>query len=316
MADEPMLEEMLTDKSQKVREVASKLLFHLSGSRLMKRLWEAARSWVVLKKSGSLLSKKTKLELHISKPLPAVMIQDGIEPNRDKFLKEFTSRSPVQRWAVNGCTEAEIWLYQIMSVVPPGRWPEQLNIEPSIFVGLLLNNDFSKFLPALFGATVVHKDEAFARLLLEEFTDITKLFKPAKADAEVVGLKYELINILPEKESYLSELLNLLDNDNYLFYSYLQIFDYEWPLPVALKALKKISEKCNSNQYYYYYYDARQVQKLSPYLPAGVLHEWSKLEPPGEIGKARWQQATALLYNSLELKKRVVEVFAAESSKM
>jgi hypothetical protein len=243
------------------------------------------------------------------------MIQDGIEPSRDKFLKEFTSRNPVQKWAVNGCTEPEIWMYQIMAMVPPSKWPEYLKIESSIFMGLLLNNDFSKFLPALFGATVLHKDEAFARLLLKEFTDITKLFKPAKADAEVVGLKYELINTLPDKYTYLSDLLGLLDNDNYQFYSYLQVFDYEWPLPVALKALKKIAEKCNSNQYYYYYYDARQVQKLSPYLPLEVLHEWSKLEPSGEIGKARWQQATALLFNSLELKNRLTEVFEESNEK-
>lgn len=310
MADEPMLEEMLSDKSQKVRQTASTLLYHLPASRLINRLWEGVRSWVVLKKSGSLLSKKTRLELHIPKPLPESMIHDGIEPSRDKFLKEFTSRNPIQKWAVNGCTETEIWLYQVMSVIPPSWWPEQLKLELSAFAGLLLNNDYSKFLPALFAATVLHRDEVFAKVLLKEFPDITKLFKPAKADAEVVGLKYELITILPDKQAYLGDLLDLLDKDNYLFYSYLQVFNYEWPLSVALKAVKKIAEKCNSNQYYYYYYDARQVQKLSPYLPVQVLQVWPDLEPSGDIGKARWQQATALLLNSLELKKRVNEVFA------
>jgi hypothetical protein len=311
--DEPMLEDMLGDKSQKVREAASSLLFNLPSSRLMSRLWEGVKSWIVLKKSGSLLSKKTKLELHIPKPLPAAFTHDGLEPNRDKFLKEFTSRNPVQKWAANGCTEPEIWLYQIMSVMPPSRWPEHLGIEPAIFLGLLLNNDFSKFLPALFGATVLHKEEAFARVLLKEFTDIAKLFKPAKADAEVIRLKYDLINILLDKHTYLTDLLDLLDNDNYLFYSYLEVFNYEWPLLTALKALKKIAEKCSSNQYYYYYYDARQVQKLSPYLPVEVMHEWPRLEPPDEIGKARWHQATALLFNSLELKRRVNEVFTLEN---
>ncbi len=313
MDDEPMLEEMLGDKSQKVREAAGKLLFHLSGSRLINRLWEGAKDWVTLKKSGSLLSKKTKLELHIPKPLPASIVHDGIEPNRDKFLKEFTSKNPVQKWAVNGSTEPEIWLYQIMSVVSPSRWPAQLDIESSVFVGLLLNNDFSKFLPALFHATVLHKDELFAKLFLKEFTDIAKLFKPAKVDAEVLALKYELIHILPDKPAYLNELLELLDNDNYLFYSYLQIFDYVWPLTVALKALKKIAHKCSSNQYYYYYYDARQVQKLSPYLPLEVMHEWPTLEPSDEMGKSRWHQATTLLFNSLELRKRVSEVFKASN---
>ena len=263
-----------------------------------------------MKKSGSLLNKKTRLELHISKPLPETIIHDGIEPNRDKFLKEFTSKNPIQKWAVNGCTEQEIWLYQVMSVVPPSWWPKQLNISSSAFISLLLNNYYSKFLPAIFGSTILHRDEVFAKLLVKEFTDISKLFKPAKADSEVVGLKYELINILPDKASYLDELLNLLDSDNYLFYSYLQVFDYEWPLSVSVKALKKIAEKCNSNQYYYYYYDARQVQKLSPYMPVQVLQEWTKLEPAGENGKSRWLQATALLLNSLELKKRVNEVFA------
>jgi hypothetical protein len=315
MDDEPMLEEMLSDKSQKVREVASKLLFHLPGSRLVNRLWEGAKAWIVLKKTGSLLSKKTKLELHIPKPLPDDITHDGIEPNRDKFLKEFTSRNPVQKWAVQGCTEPEIWLYQIMTVIPPSRWPEQLNIEASIFLNLLLNNDFSKFLPALFAATTLHKDEVFARVLLNGFTDISKLFKPAKADAEVVGLKYELINILPDKHTYLDDLLGLLDSDNYLFYSYLQVFDYEWPFLVALTALKKIAQKCSSNQYYYYYYDARQVQKLSPYLPVQVMQEWPNLEPPDAIGKARWHQATTLLFASLELKKRVSEVFRSTSEK-
>jgi hypothetical protein len=310
MADEPMLEEMLADKSQKVREVAGTLLGHLAGSRLIRRLWEAAREWIILKKSGSLLSKKTRLELHIPKPLPGNLIQDGIEPNREKFLKAFTSANPVQKWAVNGCTEPEIWLYQVMSAIPPSWWPEQLKINLSTFVNLLLNNDYSKFLPALIAATVLHKDLLFARALLEEFTDISKLFKPAKADAEVVGLKYGLIDILPDKQDYLGDLLNLLDNDNYLFYSYLQVFNYQWPMSVALKALRKIAEKCNSNQYYYYYYDARQVQKLSPYLPADILQAWPDLEPSADIGKARWQQATALLLNSLELKKRVREVFA------
>lgn len=310
MADEPMLEEMLTDKSQKVREVASKLLYQLAGSMLISRIWEETKSWVVLKKSGSLLSKKTRLELHIPKPLPDILIHSGIEPNRDKFLKEFTSKNPIQKWAVNGCTETEIWVYQVMSVIPPSWWPEHLKIDTATFVGFLLNNDYSKFLPALFGASLLHKDIPFANVLLKVFADISKLFKPAKADAEVVGLKYELINILPDKQTYLEDLLNLLDNDNYLFYSYLQIFDYEWPMPVAIKAMKKIAEKCSSNQYYYYYYDARQVQKLSHYLPVQVLRDWPSLEPSGEIGKARWQQATALLLNSLDLKKRVNEVFS------
>jgi hypothetical protein len=310
LEDEPMLEEILSDKSHKVRETASSLLQALSGSALIERVWAKGKSWLVLKKSGSLLSKKTRLELTIPKPLSEEFIKDGIEPGKEKYLKEVASRNPIQKWAVSGCSETEVWLYQLFAVIPPARWSKHLELKQEVFVGFFLNNDLSKFIPALIQATLLHQDIAFAHTLLKHYSDISKLFKPSKNDADIHGLKYALISILPEKQSYQDELLQLLNNDNYLFYSHIQVFDYEWPLPFALKVLKKISEKCSSSQYYYYYYDAKQVQKLSAYLPVGVLHEWMNLQPADEMGKARWQQATALLCNSLELKKRVKEVFA------
>jgi hypothetical protein len=180
-------------------------------------------------------------------------------------------------------------------------------------IELLLNDDFYYLIPALGNAAVLHQDLGIIYAILPHFLQRNR-FLSLHRDKSGYYLRYNLIAALPvsEKQAYENELVALLEQDDFQFYSYQDVYNYPWPLELSREILKKISEKCSSGKYYYHFYDPRQIQKLSQYMSPAVCQEWEKLQPADDMGKARWQQATSLLFNSLDLKQRISTVFSRD----
>lgn len=308
MEDEPMLESILQDKSQKVRETAANLLFLLPNSRLIERVWQQTHTWIRVEDLGRLLglgAKRMVLKLILPDSLSQDLIKDGIEPSKEKLLKEFASSGEVHKRAVASCMESETWLYQVLLAIPAHRWYKHLDISPDVFVSLFLHDDFSKFIPALSNAAILHKEVALIKALLVPYINGNRHVKQAQQEGLALSQQFSLIYALPpaERSHYLDELLALFGTNNYQFFQYVSIFNYTWPLDFSLRVLQIIANKCSANRYYYF--DVRQIQGLSEYFPTAVLEHFNQLAPADEMAYSRWQQVTQPLHDSLELKNQM-----------
>jgi hypothetical protein len=318
MADEPMLEQMLQEKARIVKEVAEKLLFRLKESRVLNRIWLEAHQCIKLVKKGNIFrGNQANIQVEIPSTLPVILEQNGIIPTKDKFLSHcqhiFTAHSTLRTFhhlVLAGLTEAESWLYQICLILPPEKWKQQFVLSDEELIQLLLNDEFSYLISALVNAAILHQDYGFIQAILPQYLQRNR-FLSVHRDKSGYYLRFNLIDALPisEKQAYEHELIHLLEQDDFQFYSYLEVYNYQWSHSMARAILKKIAEKCSSGKYYYHFYDPRQIQKLSQYLPPTICQEWEALQPPDEMGKARWQQATSLLFNTLDLKQRISLIF-------
>ncbi len=130
--DEALLESLLDDRSQGVRQVAAGLLARLPGSAFLHRMrtradacvrWQAAaKPQGMMAKMSSLLGGKMgpTLVVEIPQALPKDWERDGIIAN-----------------PTTGQGKRAFWLRQLVAMVPPAYWTEQAGAEPEVLVPLM-----------------------------------------------------------------------------------------------------------------------------------------------------------------------------------
>jgi hypothetical protein len=128
MADEPLLENALDDRSKEVRARAAELLARLPESRLALRMRERALPLLGWKPGGLLRSAQLTVQLPTTHD--AAMLRDGIEakPNRQNLGE--------RAW----------WLSQIISRTPPHLWTQQWNVQPAVIVGAKIEKEWRTLL--------------------------------------------------------------------------------------------------------------------------------------------------------------------------
>lgn len=169
-ADEPFLEDALSDRSRNVRSTAAELLSALSGSALAGRMATRARSCVSLGADG--ISVEAPYECD-----PA-MERDGV-----------AAKPP------SGRGERAWWLSQLVDAAPLSTWPERFGGRtPEQIVALPVLDDWQPDLHAAWcRAAVRQRDAAWARALLGP--------PPAPAaPVTAVGDPAKLLSILPADE--------------------------------------------------------------------------------------------------------------------
>lgn len=149
-ADEPFLTEATTDGREEVRATAADLLARLPTSALIGRMVARADSWINFKK-GMLGAK-----FEVTPPTDCTpdMVADGIDP-----------KPP------NGIGERAHWLRQVVALVPPARWSQEI-FDPGI------RSYWQE--PLLVGwteATVRFRDAAWCELLIEHYLGVKERYK-------------------------------------------------------------------------------------------------------------------------------------------
>ncbi|MBD0269110.1 MAG: hypothetical protein ICV77_12555, partial [Cyanobacteria bacterium Co-bin8] len=117
LADEPFLEEALTDRSKEVRRTAADLLASLPKSRLCRRLVEQVQQHVFFNPAPA-----STLTVQLPDSLNPALIQDGIEPKPSEFV-------------ANRLGEKAWWLLQMIGATPLNLWSEAWKIPPAEIVG-------------------------------------------------------------------------------------------------------------------------------------------------------------------------------------
>ncbi|KAA3625823.1 MAG: hypothetical protein DWQ02_21000 [Bacteroidetes bacterium] len=143
--DELFLEQLLDERSKKLRLEAAKLLSGLGNSALIERLFLALLDFVHISDNA--------INFDLPENLPESTLRDGIHPVP---LKE------------SGGGMKAAWLRQITSRIPPRRWSELIDKDPAECLSFFLNNRWSdQLLPAIAEAALLHNDEEWMAAILE-----------------------------------------------------------------------------------------------------------------------------------------------------
>ncbi|MDF9815128.1 DUF5691 domain-containing protein [Streptomyces sp. SPB162] len=175
-ADEPFLEQALTDRSRNVRATAAELLSALPGSALAGRMAERARSCVSLGSGENMAGIGVLVEAPYE--CDAAMERDGVAPHPP-----------------NGRGERAWWFGQLVEAAPLATWTARFGGRgPEEIIALPVADDWQPDLHAAWcRAAVRQRDPAWARALLGP--------PPAPASpVAAVGDPAKLLSILPEEE--------------------------------------------------------------------------------------------------------------------
>ncbi|XGW00582.1 MAG: DUF5691 domain-containing protein [Leptolyngbya sp. BL-A-14] len=127
LADEPFLEDGLSDRSKDVRRVAVDLLASLPTSRLCQHVTEHACRYLSLERKGP------SLQVQLPDRLDETLIQRGFE------LKPLSSVS-------NKVGEKGWWLLQLLGATPLSTWTEQWQMSPQQIVKLAQAHEWQNVL--------------------------------------------------------------------------------------------------------------------------------------------------------------------------
>ncbi len=116
--DEPLLEKLLDDRSDQVRQIAASLLKQLPSSAFSQRMRRRAESM--------LLKDSTRLTAHPPEELPKDWQRDGIP-----------SKVPVGRG------KKAYWLEMVLSTVPLAHWTSHFSLPPDKLLSLLQGDEYA-----------------------------------------------------------------------------------------------------------------------------------------------------------------------------
>lgn len=168
--DEPWLESLLTEKSQKVKDEAQNLLKQLPTSALVNSYIERIKPLIFLKKEKALLGMMTKTQLQIHPP--AIPEKGEYAPGIDKL-----SNNKIY-------SDSEFVLYQLIQHIPPGFWETHFDTMPPAGILNQFTGKNEKYLPAFVMATVQFRDTKWAQAYEDSFyPELLELLDSAHQDA-------------------------------------------------------------------------------------------------------------------------------------
>ncbi|RNI28241.1 hypothetical protein EFA69_19440 [Rufibacter immobilis] len=200
--DEPFLTSLLTDKSQKVKQVVYQLLLQLPQSRLNQLVQAYVKAAVQVKEERVLLLAKRKVfNIHPDVPVPEELFAAGFEKTSSQ----------------KNVDDAEYWVSQAMAYVEPEFWQNSFGLSLVETVQLWANHASKPlFLPSLVQSAVRYQHRELAQTLLSK--------------KEVTGM--ELLQVLPvaERFTYADRFLE----ENPALYLHFLLDDTYAPIPTKL----------------------------------------------------------------------------------
>jgi len=238
MDDEPFLESALDDRRKEVRSAAASLLARLAGSRLVARMTERARRWLVITpaKTG-LLARVTgggaaSIEVYLPDACDKAMERDGI-----------SSKPPY------GVGERAWWLLLALAAVPPRTWSEASRCTPPELIGAARKTEWRDVLvPGWAAATVRHRDAEWAQPLV---------LRPERAHWTVPGADTSsdaLFSVLPPEraEAVMLEMLGPLKalGDSNSTLALLAGLRHRWSAELTRAVVRRATARDLSGEYY------------------------------------------------------------------
>jgi Family of unknown function (DUF5691) len=153
LADEPFLQGIVADKSQRVREATLALLLSLPGSAQVRQVTEFVLACVQWKQEKKLLGLMSKSTLEITPPasLPEALKALGMDPVSSQ----------------KGLSDGQYQLQQLVALVPPAAWEAHLNKKPEEMVKMLADAPLKPYQTAFEEAVIRFQAANWAKLMLQ-----------------------------------------------------------------------------------------------------------------------------------------------------
>jgi Family of unknown function (DUF5691) len=153
LGDEVFLERTLDDKGRNARVVAAKLLAHLPGSALCRRMFERARPLLEFKLDDQ--NRKT-IGVRLPEVCDKAMRRDGVDPDPDD------PRFNQKAW----------WLEQMLWLIPPKLWSQESGWTANELIGAAYRSEWKYVLiDGWLMAATRSRDEEWAYALLVDTID-------------------------------------------------------------------------------------------------------------------------------------------------
>ncbi len=286
-ADIEWLESLLTEKSQKVKDEALRLLKMVSGSHILQQYWNIIKEAVQLKREKGFLGIGNKIIVHIQAPVinDEAIYKSGI----DKLSKD------------KNTSDDDYILMQLIREVHPENWEEYFNSTPHEIIGYFEKDEKTKkFLDGIAAATLKFKEQNWAL----QFAKQSSVFYA------------DLIPLLPVREQEQSIIAHLTATHQMLTWAL--SLKHEWSLQFAKQVIKLADEgiaQWLNGQYNFstnHIYNNKSFYKLGIHLiPVELLTELKSRPQEGDpIVLKKWEENTGYLVKLLTIKQKIYKVFA------
>ncbi|PBQ32678.1 hypothetical protein CNR22_13145 [Sphingobacteriaceae bacterium] len=271
-ADESFLKDVLKEKSQKVKDVALKLLKQLPTSFVVKEIWDFVSPLVTIKKESSMLGLVSKESIHInlSFEIPLQFRSYGIshiDANKLYSEKEFT-------------------MSQMMGMIPLFFWEHHFQMKAAQILDLFhKKTNTEKFISSFASAANTFKNVEWALIL---YTKYKKL----------------CLDVVDQFERPLQEevALEVWGNQTLDFYTLLPGKEKEWSEQFVLSLLLKTSQDP-------YRYGRNFYKNIVHHIPVSILSKLDALEQPDFTKKDYHDSIISDLKKMLSIKHLINQSF-------
>jgi len=269
--DEAFLMEILSDKSQKVKEKALQLLKLIPGSELMRVYEQILRdsTQLVQGKMLGLIGQSISIKLKLS----------DSEQIRKTGIQVLSSDKSI--------SDDNFILMQLMAEVPPSFWEKHLQCDAAQAVKIFASkNELKKFQLHLCKSVIKFNDKTWAGEIMEQFsTAPVQLLWVLDDEARIRHAEKFL------KESVSEVVLSLRSG---------AIVD--WPLKFTKSLLTLLADNPTAFNKNFY-------ESISLYMPQSLIKELDSLTPSDELKKLYWPKLAQEIRELVEMKERVKRVF-------
>jgi hypothetical protein len=272
--DLPWLEELLNEKSAKVKAEVLEVIKRIPSSSVVQNYWRLLQQSILLSTSKGLLGigSKQSLEIQLA-PVEETIFKTGIQPVSSQA----------------GVSDDHFILEQLIGQVPPHFWEAHFNLDSKKIIELFLKNNKYKSLVSSFGlAASRFKNPEWMRTIIT---------------ADENSLYLDALDELPQKEAEAYALKFLADDERAVtVLPVLQNFSEEWSLELS-KAVLKFTSK-TPYQYHRGFYN--QIAHL---LSLPVVGELEKFTPKEEYLRTMWSNLSEYIIKLLSLKLQTLKAF-------
>lgn len=273
--DLPFLEDLLNEKSVRVKDEAIKILKKIPSSSIVQLYWRLLKPAIGIKKEKALLGLSSKMVLET---LPI------------KEVDEFIYKTGLEKMSSEkNVSDQNFLLYQLIMSVPPSFFERHLNLGKEEILKSLLHHSLGKnFLPAFGLAAIRFNELEWLRAVTAQ--EESQLYIGAfqvlpQKEAEQYAIRHL------EKESHAADIINRISN-----------FANEWSIDLAKTVLKFTAK--NSYQYNKGFYN--QIIHL---LPIPIVGELEKCTPKEEHLRTMWSNTSEHINRMLTLKLQAFKAF-------
>lgn len=272
--DVPWLEELLNEKSIKVKEEVLQVLKTISSSSVVQKYWNILQQSIKLTTARGLLGIGTKTNLEVK----LISFDEAI------------FKTGIQQLSGNAkITDENFILYQLISSVPPHLWETHFNLDNKKIIDLFSKNENYKTFMGAFGlAASRFKNLAWLRTIIAIHEN---------------SLHLDAFSLLPQKEAedYALSFLTTDDGASSILHI-IRHFSKEWGIEFS-KAVLKFTSK-NPYQYNKSFYN-----EIIHLLPGPMAFELEKFKPQEEQLEKIWNNLSEHISKLIALKLQTLKTF-------